>query len=250
MHLNSHFRGTAMKYRQAMASTFDVLTFLAYATVLGLCIGVLLGGLALVLSAPAHAGEAEASLLLRHASGEAAAPLVSTDTVFHADGPIQRVRVTQAFRNPTPQRQEGLYVLRLPSDATLERLTVSVRAAASNQGEIEDQLPPEPSHAVLSAAEAGVVTHPIAGIEPGETILVELEYLQVRRYDRGKDGVRLLTRAHAPGLGRRRRVPAQGAEPVPLGVEGAWTGPAGERGAPWLWLLPVVLLYVAVAFFS
>ena len=63
-----------MKYRQAMDSTLDVLTFLAYAAVLGLCIGALLGGLALVLSAPAHAaGDAAAKLMLRQAGGEAAA---------------------------------------------------------------------------------------------------------------------------------------------------------------------------------
>lgn len=243
-----------MKYRQAMDSTLDVLTFLAYAAMLGLCIGTLLGGLALALSAPAHAaGDAMANLLLRHAGGEAAAaPLVSTDTVFQSDGPIQRVRITQAFRNPLSQRQEGLYVLRLPSDATLERLTVSVRAAAGedDKGGMDDELPPEPSPAVLFAEESGVVTRSIAGIEPGETVLVELEYLWVTRYDRGKGGLRLLTGAHPPGLGRRRRVRAEGAEPVPLGVEGAWTGATGDRGAPWLWLLPVVLLYVAVAFFN
>ena len=244
-----------MRYRQAVDSTLDVLTFLAYAAALGLGIGVLLGGLALMLSAPAHAsGDATASLLLRHSGGDAAAaPLVSSDTVFHSDGPIQRVRITQAFRNPLPQRQEALYVLRLPSDATLERLTVSVRAADGDgdPAQSEQELLPEPSLAVLSAEEAGVVTRSIAGIEPGEMVLIELEYLQVTRYDRSKTGLRLLTRAPAPGLGRRRRIPVgEGAEGVPLGVEGAWVGPAGERGAPWLWLLPVVLLYVAVAFFS
>ena len=243
-----------MKYRQAMDSALDVLTFLAYATVLGLGIGVLLGGLALVLSAPAHAADTATSLLLRYAGGEAAAaPLVSTDTVFQSDGPIQRVRVTQAFRNPLPQRQEGLLVLRLPSDATLERLTVSVRAAAGedDKDEIDEEQAPEPSLAVLATEEAGVVTRAIAGIEPGEMVLIELEYLQVTRYDRSKTGLRLLTRSPAPGLGRRRRIRSgEGAESVPLGVEGAWVGPAGDRGAPWLWLLPVVLLYVAVAFFS
>jgi hypothetical protein len=242
-----------MKYRQAMDSTLDVLTFLAYAAVLGLCIGALLGGLALVLSAPAHAAGEAANLLLRHPGSETtAAPLVSTDTVFLADGPIQRVRITQAFRNPQPQRQEGLYVLRLPRDATLERLMVSVRPAAGedpNHG-IDDELPPEPGNAVLTAEEAGVVTRAIAAIEPGETVLVEFEYLRVTRYDRGKSGFRLLTRVPAPGLGRRRRVQAEGAEPVPLGVEGAWTGPTRHSGAPWLWLLPVVLLYAVVAFFS
>jgi hypothetical protein len=243
-----------MRYRQAVDSTLDVLTFLAYAAALGLGIGVLLGGLALMLSAPAHAsGDAAASLLLRHSGGDAAAaPLISTDTVLHSDGPIQRVRITQAFRNPMPQRQEALYVLRLPSDATLERLTVRVRGTASEDesGEIDEAPPPGPSHAVVSAEEAGVVTRSIAGIEPGETVLIELEYLQVMRYDRGKGGLRLLTRAHPPGLGRRRRAQTEGAEAVPLGVESAWTGPAGDRGAPWLWLVPVVLLYVAVAFFS
>ena len=244
-----------MNYRQAMASTLDVLTFLAYAAMLGLCIGALLGGLALVLSAPAHAGDAAASLLLRHAGGEAAAPLVSTDTVFHNDGPIHRVRITQAFRNPLPHRQEGVYVLRLPGDATLERLTVSVRAGAGeiDQGENEEDLPAEPSFAVLSVEDAGVVTRAIAGIEPGELVLIELEYLQITRYDRGRTGLRLLTQSplHAARIGRRRRLPgAWRAEPVPLGVESAWVRPAGSSAAPWLWLLPVVLLYVAVAFFS
>src|SRR5688572_13945223 len=93
--LHNEPKGAGMKYRQAMDSTLDVLTFLAYAAMLGLCIGALLGGLALVLSAPAHAAsDAAANLLLRHAGGEAAAaPLVSTDTVFQSDGPIQRVRI-------------------------------------------------------------------------------------------------------------------------------------------------------------
>jgi len=248
MLLDNHSTGARMNYRQAMASTLDLLTFLAYAAILGLCIGTLLGGLALVLSAPAHAGDAAANLLLRHAGGEATAPLVSTDTVLQTDGPIQRVRITQAFRNPLPNRQEGVYVLRLPSDATLERLAVSVRARAGEAegaDEVEDDLPPRPSLAVLSAEDAGVVTRSIAGIEPGELVLIEVEYLQITRYDRSRTGLRLLTRSpvHA-GIGRRRR------EPVPLGVEGAWVRPAGDSGAPWLWLVPVVLLYVAVAFFS
>jgi len=243
-----------MRYRQAVDNTLDVLTFLAYAVMLGLGIGVLLGGVALMLSAPAHAsGDVAASLLLRHSGGDAAAaPLVSTDTVFHSDGPIQRVRITQAFRNPLPRRQEALYVLRLPSDATLERLTVRVWGGASEDesGEIDEALPPATSHAVLSGEEAGVVTRSITGVDPGETVLIELEYLQVTRYDRVKGGVRLLTWGHPPGLGRRRRLQAGSAESVPLGVESAWTGPVGDRAAPWLWLVPVVLLYVAVAFFS
>ena len=249
-----------MRYRQTMDNALDVLTFLAYAAMLGLCVGALLGALALVLASSAHAaGDAAGSLLLHRPPGEAAsaAPLLSIDTVFRSDGPIQRVRVVQAFRNPFDERQEGLYVLRLPENATLERLAVSVRRASEDEDEEagEAQLPePMPSYALLlSADETGAVTRSIAGIEPGETVLVELEYQQVTRYDRGKAALRLLTQTpvRAAGMGRRRRDAAAGrCEPVPLGVEGAWVSVAGQPGAPWLWLVPVVALYALVAFFS
>ena len=251
-------KGTGMRYRQAMDSALDVLTFLAYAAMLGLCVGALLGALALMLASPAHAaGDAAGSLLLHRPPGEAAsaAPLVSTETVFRSDGPIQRVRVVQAYRNPFHERQEGLYVLRLPENATLERLAVSVRGADDDDEDEATGTPPHepaPSHALLSAEEPGVVTRSIAGIEPGETVLIELEYQQVARYDRGRTALRLLTQApaRAPGIGRRRRSSAGRCESVPLGVEGAWVSTSGEPGAPWLWLLPVVALYAVVAFFS
>jgi hypothetical protein len=247
-----------MRYRQTMDSALDVLTFLAYAAMLGLFVGALLGALALVLAAPAHAaGDAASSLLLHRPSSDAAsaAPLISTDTVFRSDGPIQRVRVVQAFRNPFPERQEGLYVLRLPENATLERLAVRVRGAGDDEeDEAGEAQPPEPmpGHALLPAEEPGVVTRSIAGIEPGETVLIELEYQQVVRYDRGKAGLRVLTQApvRIPGMGRRRRFAIDRYQSVPLGVESAWVSASREPGAPWLWLLPVVALYVAVAFFS
>lgn len=248
-----------MRYRQTMDSALDVLTFLAYAAMLGLCVGALLGALALVLAAPAHAaGDAASSLLLHRPSADAAsaAPLVSTDTVFRSDGPIQRVRIVQAFRNPFHERQEGLYVLRLPENATLERLAVSVRGASNDEDDVTDEaeLPePVPGHALLFAEEPGVVTRSIAGIEPGETVMVELEYQQVARYDRGRAALRLLTQTpmRAAGIGRRRRYPPTSrCEPVPLGVEGAWVSAAGQPRAPWLWLVPVVALYALVAFFS
>jgi Ca-activated chloride channel family protein len=242
-----------------MDNTLDVLTFLAYAAMLGLCVGALLGALALVLASPAHAaGDATGSLLLSQPPGEAAsaAPLVSIDTVFRSDGPIRRVRVVQAFRNPFHERQEGLYVLRLPESATLERLAVSVRSAGDDGDEeaTDEADMPEPvaGHALLAADEPGVVTRSIAGIEPGETVLVELEYLQVARYDRSRAALRVLTQApvRPAGMGRRRRGPADRCEPVPLGVEGAWVSAARQPRAPWLWLVPVVALYALVAFFN
>ena len=248
-----------MRYRQAMDSALDVLTFLAYAATLGLCMGALLGAFALMLASQAHAaGDATGSLLLHRPPGEAAsaAPLVSTETVFRSDGPIQRVRIVQAYRNPFHERQEGLYVLRLPENATLERIAVSVRGADEDEAdEPGEALPhePAPSHALLSREEPGVVTRAITGIEPGEVVLIELEYQQVARYDRGRSALRLLTKApqRSPGIGRRRRgLAVVRGESVPLGVEGAWLTSSGEPRAPWLWLVPVVALYALDAFFS
>jgi hypothetical protein len=242
-----------------MHSALDVLTFLAYAAMLGLCTGALLGAFALMLASQARAaGDAAGSLLLHRPPSEAAsaAPLVSTETVFRSDGPIRHVRIVQAYRNPFHERQEGLYVLRLPDNATLERLAVSVRGADDGEGDETGEASPHeaaPSHALLSAEEPGVVSRAIAGIEPGEMVLIELEYQQVARYDRGRTALRLLTKApeRSPGIARRRRPPAAGrGDPVPLGVEGAWLTASGEAQAPWLWLVPVVALYALVAFFS
>jgi hypothetical protein len=114
-----------------------------------------------------------------------------------------------------------------------------------------------PSHALIDGAEgANLVTHAIAGIEAGETIFVELEYQQVARYDRGKMGLRLFTRAPFAVLPSRRRRAGQLQREgsAPIGVEGAWLASAPEKwtnaGRQWLWMLPVVALYVLAAFFS
>jgi hypothetical protein len=241
-----------------MHSALDALTFLAYAAMLGLCMGALLGAFALMLASQAHAaGDAAGSLLLHRPPNAAAsaAPLVSTETVFRSDGPIRHVRIVQAYRNPFHERQEGLYVLRLPENATLERLAVSVRGADDGEGDETGEASPHeaaPGHALLSVDEPGVVSRAVAGIEPGEVVLIELEYQQVARYDRGRTALRLLTKApeRSLGIGRRRRGPTNGREPVPLGVEGAWLTASGEPRAPWLWLVPVVALYALVAFFN
>jgi hypothetical protein len=255
--IDKHSGETAMRYRQSMDSALDVLIFLGYAAMLGLCVGALLGALALVLASPAHAaGDGAANLLLRPAPDAAAsaAPLLSTDTVFRSDGPIQRVRVVQAFRNPFHVGMEGLYVMRLPTNAILERLTLTVRGVAEEEVDEagEEAIEPLASHSFVRPDEPGLVTRFISGIEPGETVLVEVEYQQVARYDRGRAILRVLTQlpTQLAALGRRRRLRLAPCEAVPLGVEGAWLSASRRTGASWLWLLPVVALYALVAFFN
>ena len=246
-----------MRYRQSMDNALDVLLFLGYAAMLGLCVGTLLGALALMLASPAHAADDGAANLLLRRSPEAvplAAPLISADTVFRSDGPIQRVRVVQSFRNSFHEGMEGLYLMRLPANARLERLTVTVRgvaeALAEDAPEEADEL--VGSYALLPPDEPGLVTRFISTVGPGETVLVEVEYEQIARYDRGRAALRLLTQTSTrpTGIGRRRRWHRRQRELVPLGVESAWLSANGQAAAPWLWLLPVVALYALVAFLS
>src|SRR4249920_2111930 len=211
-------RGPGMRYRQAMHNTFDVLTFLAYAAMLGLFVGALLGALALLLASPAHAAGEPGNLMLRPQPDAAATParLVSSETVLQSDGPIQRVRVVQAFRNPLEARQEGFYLLRLPENATLERVAVSIHGGDEDVADeaADEPAAPSPSLALLTAETPGVVTRSIAGIEPGEIVLIEVEYQVIVRYDRGRAGSRFLTGSpvRGPAARRRRRVAVARAE--------------------------------------
>src|SRR5688572_7740345 len=66
LNCSQRLRETRMRYRQTMGNAMDVLTFLAAAAALGLGVGTVLGVLALVLAAPAHAGPAAAGSLLLH----------------------------------------------------------------------------------------------------------------------------------------------------------------------------------------
>ena len=100
------------------------------------------------------------NLLLHRASSEGAAPapVVSTETTFRSDGPILRVHVVQAFRNPFRDPQEGLYVIQLPPQATLERILVSVRPSAERNALCESSFPAPPCVDRLTSVETPVST--------------------------------------------------------------------------------------------
>src|SRR4051812_13252942 len=91
---------TAMHARSHSSNWYDVFAFISLAAGIGLACGIVLGGIALLLSAPAYGAPlpdtGEGTLMLRashqaeDAGGVSAlqAPLVSTDVVFRVSGPI------------------------------------------------------------------------------------------------------------------------------------------------------------------
>ena len=192
-----------MQVQQPVRHWSDIAWFLFFSAVLGLTCGVAIGGVALLLAAPAYGAESasEPGLLLRAQGSEAclSAPLVSTDVVFQVSGPIARARVIQTFQNPRADWYEGVYVFPLPENAAVDRLRLRVGERLV-EGEIREraaarQVYAEASRsgrraALLDQERPNIFTASVANIGPGETIVVELEYQQTLRYDGNRFSLR------------------------------------------------------------
>lgn len=174
--------------QQPPKPALPLLVLLALASALGVAVAVALAGVAMLLAAPAYAGEG--SLLLQRPAALAEAPLLFAETETLEDGPIVRTRVLEVFHNPFEERLPAIYLRTLPADAQVERFSVAVLA---------DEAAEAPAagvalrHAVLTAGGRSMLAERATEVGPGETVLVELEYQQVVRYDRARGGPRLLS---------------------------------------------------------
>lgn len=142
----------------------------------------------------------EAGLVLR-ASGRAAvvAPLVSTDVTIRVAGPIARARVVQVFLNPESDWYEGVYVFPLPENGAVDRLRLRVGERIV-EGEIKERAVARAQYtqaraagqraALLDQERPNIFTTQVANIGPRETVVVEIEYQQVLRYDAGRFSLR------------------------------------------------------------
>ena len=215
---------------------------LALASGLGVAAAMLLAGVGVLLPAPAHAAPSEATegtLLLRaRGGGEIAAPLLDTDVTIRVSGPVARVRVVQSFRNPHEAWYEGIYVFPLPENGAVDRLRLRVGGRVV-EGEVRERGVAKQVYAQARAAgqraalldqeRPNIFTTSVANIGPGETVVVEIEYQQVLRFDNGRFSLRF------PMVVGPRYVPAG-----PLPVADAWRitppvmrpGTEGERTNP------------------
>jgi Ca-activated chloride channel family protein len=155
---------------------------------------------AVALAAPAPAHATESGLALR-ASGRAAvaAPLVSTDVTIRVAGPIARARVVQTFVNPESDWYEGVYVFPLPENGAVDRLILRVGARVV-EGEIRERAAARAQYtqaraagqraALLDQERPNIFPTQVANIGPRDTVVVEIEYQQVLRYDAGRFSLR------------------------------------------------------------
>src|SRR5712672_2384804 len=125
------------------------------------------------------------SLLLKTDDGYADATRLGIDVDLTVSGPTVRARVTQIFRNPTPNWVEATYVYPLPAGGAVDTLKMVIgdRVVVGEIKErqqariIYEQARQNGQKAALTEQQrANMFTNAVANIGPGETVLVQIEY--------------------------------------------------------------------------
>ena len=174
-----------------------------------------------MLDAPrAGASEAEApgpgevqtgTLLLATGGAHQAATRINTHVGLQVSGLVARTTVSQVFRNDGEDRVEAIYVFPLPDGAAVDRLRMRI-GERFIEGEIREKEQAEQVYEAARAAgrrtglveqqRANLFTTRLANLPAGETIAIEIEYLEAVAFDDGSFNVRVpltLTPRYIPG---------------------------------------------------
>ena len=187
-------------------------------TIRRICIAAWLMVLCLASGAHASAGDElrpeqmqAGSLLLRMASGYRVATLMNTDVEMRISGLVARVSVRQEFENTGSEWSEGIYVFPLPDEAAVDRMRLHI-GERFIEGEIHEKAEARKKYetaksdgkkaSLVEQQRPNLFTTSVANIAPGETVVVEIEYLEDLRYDDGQFSLRFpmtLTPRYMPG---------------------------------------------------
>jgi Ca-activated chloride channel family protein len=151
------------------------------------------------------------ALLLRMQAGLVTATRTSTAVTMNISGLVARVSVRQEFRNESNEWTEGVYVFPLPDKAAVDRMRLHI-GERFIEGEIreKEQARKDYEQARSEGRKASLVeqerpnlfTTSVANVAPGETVVVEIEYLEDLHYDNGTFAIRFpmtLTPRYIPG---------------------------------------------------
>ena len=151
------------------------------------------------------------SLLLRMKSGYVIATRMNTDIEADVSGLAARVRVRQVFRNDGSEWVEGVYVFPLPDSAAVDRLRMEIGERII-EGEIREKEAAKKAYteakeagkkaSLVEQQRANLFTTSVANIAPGESVTIEIAYLETLKYDGGNFSLRFpltLTPRFIPG---------------------------------------------------
>ena len=162
-------------------------------------------------SGPTPAEMQAGSLLLRMQSGYTTAMLLNTDVNVTVNGLVARVSVMQEFENSGSEWVEGVYVFPLPDEAAVDHMRLyigerfiegEIREKEQARKEYEQAKQSGKKTSLVEQQRANLFTTSVANIAPGETVIVEIDYLEQLRYDEGTFSIRIpmtLTPRYIPG---------------------------------------------------
>jgi Ca-activated chloride channel family protein len=151
------------------------------------------------------------SLLMRMADGYETATLLNTDVNINVNGLVARVSVMQEFRNEGTEWVEGIYVFPLPGKAAVDHMRLyvgerfiegEIREKEQARKEYEQAKQEGKKTSLVEQQRANLFTTSVANIGPGESVIVEIEYLENVRYDDGTFSLRFpmtMTPRYIPG---------------------------------------------------
>lgn len=152
------------------------------------------------------------SLLLRMQTGYVVATRMNTEINALVSGMLARVSVKQSFRNTGADWVEGIYVFPLPDSAAVDRLRMHI-GERFIEGEVREKEKARKDYEAARASgvkaslveqqRANLFTTSVANIAPGETVTIEIEYLETLRYEDESFSLRFpitITPRYIPGM--------------------------------------------------
>jgi Ca-activated chloride channel family protein len=151
------------------------------------------------------------SLLMRMEQGYVTATLLNTDVNITVNGLVARVSVMQEFKNEGGEWVEGTYVFPLPDKAAVDHMRLYI-GDRYIEGEIQEKEQARKAYeqakqagkktSLVEQQRANLFTTSVANIAPGETVIVEIEYMEDVQFDNGVFSLRYpmtLTPRYIPG---------------------------------------------------
>ncbi len=131
------------------------------------------------------------TLLFRAGDEKVVAPLLETKVDIAVSGMVARVDVRQRFHNPGSEFAEGVYVFPLPDDSAVDSLKLRIGQRVI-VGEIQEKAAARRTYerarerghraSLVEQNRPNLFTTAVANVAPGETVEVEIAYLQTLRY--------------------------------------------------------------------
>jgi Ca-activated chloride channel family protein len=156
------------------------------------------------------------------------ATLLNTDVNITVNGLVARVSVMQEFKNDGSEWVEGVYVFPLPDKAAVDHMRLYI-GDRYIEGEIQEKEQARKAYeqakqsgkktSLVEQQRANLFTTSVANIAPGETVIVEIEYLEDVRFDDGAFSLRF------PMTITPRFIPGQA---IPDKVGSGWSSDTDE----------------------